>query len=361
MLNQFYTSTKTLTLTDNILTPPVAQICYVKTWDAFALVSANQMFKMFRDASQALMAPQILQGSGQMLQMLARAGGTLCWFFGVGNNPRQILQADEISGLRHPDLVMNPGWPIPYTFPGVGVFFVDDQAGIVVISYPTSPTFPLTSPCILQFFDLGDGSVIKTVNPGFNGKYDVLMWAAPNQVVGISFASGWIALIDYVKGTVLWQSKVLPCIAAAFDCTYGLILTIGSDYKTRIYAMEAVPAVLAPPAFVPVTPTILYGGNQVPLVRRQVGYPVQTQLLGADGESIAGMWIHWSLRNQIGELEDYVTQTDENGFAKNYYFGPGAVGGGQAIENLDVRFGQTTTTTSTVSTTTSSTTTTTTT
>jgi hypothetical protein len=225
----------------------------------------------------------------------------------VGEDIGKWWAADEISGNYHYDDVLSGAWSPPTEAFRPGGY-VDDRRGLILYAYVNRR---------LHFIDLVTGAETTYMTlPGTGTMYDHLAWAGEGLVMAIDFETGRVAMVDYVNRRVLWSSVIRPCIMAAYDCLHRLIIAVEADLKVRVYTLDPVPAVLTNPAFIPATDQ-----------HRLMGSPVQTRLTGDDGEPCPDYWIHWSLLGTPkGELLKDKSQTDADGYAENYYFGPPEAG-----------------------------------
>ena len=142
-----------------------------------------------------------------------------------------------------------------------------------------------------------------------------LAWVQPGQVAGLCRTSGKVRIMDYLSSPrVLATGRIDPFKVAAYDSTFKLFFTIGTDHKTRVYCGELWPNGLSAPVFEPAT---VYGlkGNRV-----------RIRLTGQDGEPLPGWWVNWELEGVgggiIGSLDKYGNLTDADGYASNLYIGP---------------------------------------
>ncbi|RJR37197.1 MAG: hypothetical protein C4567_13160 [Deltaproteobacteria bacterium] len=302
MFEQIYTSTKAVRFESGI---QPGGLCYLASWDAFFLLNFNKVDKVFRDGTQISMGNPI---SGWA--MGNRQGGRHCWF-PYSISPIDCYGADEITGQYNPLGILNPNWKIPAWRAGD---YVDDVAGVFLHS---------VSAGLIKIFRLADGYEVGQVLIPSGPLYDSIAYVSPGQAFAFDKESGKVALIDYLTPTLLWQSKVAPFAAAAFDCRHHLVVTLGTDGKIRIYLCTPVPASLSAPAFSPV-------GNPY----RLAGKKVITTLTGDMGEPCQDYWIHWELLGTPprGSLLKDKSKTDAQGQAENFYFGPVDTGGEETIK-----------------------------
>lgn len=300
MLQNFFTSTKT----------PIAYayptLAYVASWDAFigtqSISGAIEVFKLFHDGSKGRLGA----GSGGY-GLVHGDQGRFFWVY-ASTVPINLWKGDEITGfwdVNSPDLLtlydFGPG-------PMQGDLVDLEQGLLVKHDYHD-----------VKVYDLATGTLLRTFSEIFSGGhvYDV-SWAGSGKALvsmGHFDPTGKVALINYLTGEILWQSKVnTTAKRAIYNTTHGIILTLGSDYLVRVYGTLPVPTSLSAPAFYPA----------VAHVHPQEGHVVRTRLLGADSEPCEGYTIAWELLGSPakGELLKAQSRTDADGYAENYYCGP---------------------------------------
>ncbi len=291
MLELLYTSTKTIAPE-----PEPSHLCYLSSWDAMLLYSYNKLDKLFRDGTQVSLG---VTTASSYITMGNRAGGR---HFYCSWNLAVIYAADEITGQPHYADILNPAWKPNFIYTSAGGY-VDDSAGILLRSASAGK---------IEIFRLSDGTKLgEILDPG-GPLYDNLAYAGDGKVAAFHHASGKLALMDYVNRTVLFKSKVAPCLCSAYDCLHNLAITVQSDKKVRVYSMIPIPALLSAPTF-----------NPVPAqVNRLAGHPLRTRLTGDTNEPCSGYRIDWSLASPAkGYLDKTSSQTDADGYAENFYFG----------------------------------------
>jgi hypothetical protein len=298
MLELIYTSNKAVAIEDADLNS--AQIYYLRAWDAMIFhIPVKGVYKLFRDGSQVLIIPW-----PDYINLTGRVNGRHCWLYSYGLSDKSFWPADEISGNYHPQNKLNEAWVTPVADAIHSGNYLDDIRHIAV-------WFTLDT---LHFVNLSTGAEIGTLNLGIDpDTIKQIAWAGEGKIVVTSNDSGRVFLIDYLSRTIVLQSKVAPCKAAAYDCIHNLVITLGSDKLIRLYTLDVVPAILSSPVFVPAGDQHLY-----------VGSKVRTRLTGDIGEPCKDYWIHWSLLGALpkGSLLRDRSRTDADGYAENYYFGP---------------------------------------
>ena len=295
MLELLYTSTKTVSASGS----GPANLVYLASWDALLLLNGTRLDKLFRDGSQATIG--VVPGFwGPGSRVSARA----YWIQNYGPGPATIYAADEITGKFCLSQVLNPAWPIPGNLKGTGNF-LDDWAGIYVHNDPAGK---------VAFYQLGDGALLGRVQLNSTSVFDSLSYVGRNKVLAFQKTTGKLALLDYLNRIILWQSKVRPALVCAYDTLHNLVVTVESDHKVRVYLITPIPATLSAPEFYPAPAQ----------VTRLQGYPVRVRLLGDAGEPCPGYWMRWDFVNipAKGYLQKAMSCTDQEGYARNYYFGP---------------------------------------
>jgi hypothetical protein len=306
MLELLYTSTKNLTLAPY---GSIGFFAYIQAWDAFLFSDGQKLYKVFRDGSQF---PIGVPPGGFALGN--RVGSRHFWLRDyVPWDGGQCYGADDITGQYEPLQILNPSWTLGTALWAAGNY-LDEVQGLYLVrgSYG-----------VISVYRLEDGTLQGTIAPAGVSiwGYDNLAAVRTGQVLAFQAASGDVALLDYVHLQVLWQGKVPPFRAAAYDATNNLIVTVGTDLVLRIYLLTPIPAALSSPEFYPA----------VTRVSREIGYPVRVRLTAADGEPCPKYVINWSPPN-LGFLDKTQSLTDLNGYAWNFYFGPPAATGSETLQ-----------------------------
>lgn len=273
-------------------------LCYVQLMDAFLLLNATKLKKIFRDGSEFNIG---LPGSGVMG---SRVLGRPWWTYSASF--LSLFSADEITGQPYWDILLNPNWPIPYDTCGIGDY-LDDQRGLL-----------LHGGYWADIYDLNTGTRLARISMGW--WVDGFSYAGQNQVLAYNKSGGHVALLDYVSQTILWQSTVSPFTLLAYDNLHDLIVTLQSDGLIRIYLLTAIPASLSAPVFDPATVHCLQG------------HQATVRLTGDQGEPCGGYTVDWSLAGAKGWLEHSQSQTDNEGYASIFYFGPRSGSGTETLQ-----------------------------
>lgn len=299
MLDLLYTSSKTLSFSS------AEALWHVPAWDAMLFVADGGLHKVFRDGTQGRIGSKPtywgVGGRQDGLFWVNDAANPLCY------------HADDITAQPGPSPV-NQSWPLPGRW--VGGDFIDDARGIYL--HRNGPA--------IDAYSLADGTHLWQVSvAGYT--IDFLAAADPSRVA-VLCKNGKFAVVDYVAASVQAQSTIRPCLCATYDPAHGLVATVESDKRVRIYTATAAPASLAAPYFVPA----------LPQVTRLAGYVVRTRLTGSASEACPGYWIEWEITTATprGSLEKTYSRTDADGYAENFYFGP-AAGGDVGQETITVR------------------------
>ena len=303
MLEQIYTSTKVLSFESGF---QPGGLCYLASWDAFFLLNYTRVDKVFRDGTQVNIGKPISGWS-----MGNRLGGRHFWF-PYTTSPIDCYAVDEITGQYCPEEILNPAWKIPFGTWRAGDY-IDEMAGLFLHNNYNG---------LIEIFRLSDGFQIGQIQVPSGPSYDSIIYVSPGLAMALDKGSGKVALLDYRTLALVWQSKVAPFVAAAYDCRHNLVVTLGADRKLRIYLITPLPAILSSPAFSP-------SGNPY----RLAGKKVTTLLTGDMGEPCPDYWIHWELLGipPKGSLWKNKSKTDSLGQAETYYFGPADIIGEETI------------------------------
>jgi hypothetical protein len=274
---------------------------YVSTWDAFMAQSNSEWSRVFRDGSRVKFG----KPSGSYA-MLGRVKGFQAYWslWSLKVNP-----AFEINGLPNPNEVLNPNWDIGYSQgpSALAGKFIDDF-NQVYLNQPNASR--------IDIHNLENGQKVGEIIHNVGEYFASIAWVQPGQVAGLCRTSGKVRIMEYLRNPgVLESGRIDPFKVAAYDSTFHLFVTIGTDHKTRVYCREAWPYALSNPVF---EPAQVYG------LKANL---VKTRLTGQDGEPCPDWWVNWELLGvggnaPLGYLDKYVSQTDKNGYAWNLYFGP---------------------------------------
>jgi hypothetical protein len=305
MLTQIYTSTKIISYQQPSVIP--AHMSYIRDWDALVLWNYQRLDKIFRDASQCVLASSITGITNAYY--LNRIGGRHAWArWTSGPVAFNIYGCDNITGLLHDEELLNPSWK-----PLVGQIktgsYVDDFKGYLITGYSSGK---------IRIYNLENGFVVVDIDIPGGPNYDNICYVKEGVVVAIHHSTGKIAIIDYYNFIILFQSGVGACLRSAYDCLHNIFITLQSDKKTRVYTMDVVPSNLLNPEFIP----------SVPHQHRLMGSLVRTKLTGSYGGPCEGWCVDWEILGAPpkGWLQKTQSGTDKDGYAWNYYFGPRAVG-----------------------------------
>jgi len=277
---------------------PWTQMIFVTPWDAFFCANLWEWARVFRDGTKV--AYGVPSGG---YTPLPRVGGFASFYSGNG----RIYGAYEIDQLPNPNEVLNPDWAIDYSRAPSSLLgaFIDDRNQ----RYLHQP-----NPNSVRVYDLRSGAVLGTITHNDGEYFKTIAWVQHGQVAGIC-SGGKVKIMDYLYGlNVVESGRIDPHRVAAYDSAFHILVSIGTDNKARIYCREAWPYALSNPVF---EPAQVYGLK---------GNTVKVRLTGQEGEPCPGWWIHWELAGvdgvPLGYLDKYVSQTDNNGYAWNLYFGP---------------------------------------
>ena len=285
MLRLLYTSTKTVPNCNTF-----SHLAWMASLDAFALV-ADGSKKLFLDGSC------IHLGSHPgTIGFFSMPGGQAI-YDGIYNT---VWRVDEITFQLDPNQVLFSKAGLPG---GTGCF-----------CDPDNDLFLNKVGGSLEYWQISTATKLATQAVIAGVVIDALSYAGPGKVMALDHDTGKLALVDYLAREVLLASRIDPCRLAAVSPLHNVVVALGTDNKVRVYALEALSAILSNPEFVPYSPH----------VHRLMGYPVRVRLTGSGGEACPGYWVQWSLLGEPpkGQLEKEYTRTDAEGYATNFWFGP---------------------------------------
>lgn len=320
MLRQIYTSTKVIPydlsgIGEWIYNP----IHFVKSWDALFIQGMGDYdavnAKVYLDGSCFRLSYFMNFDIFGANHTIPREGGRVAW-----NYHPNYYKSEELACL--------PMWGnsnIIGNWSGDPILFIDDTNRIVLVVHSYSagidPHFGLIAYNLdtaeeLFHIHCGDES------DGINESYVWVQWVKHGIVMFCIRNSGKIWLMDYLRGEVIGYYTVPPAELISYNCNDHVVVTIQSDKKIRLFAMESIPESLSPPEFV---------SGETHATQMQ-GEIVQTQLTDGLGLPCEGWVVNWELSAPAnGSLDKSQSVTDENGIAKNFYFGPLSSGGSDTI------------------------------
>jgi hypothetical protein len=279
---------------------PLRNFFYHKTWDAVLGTSQYSWFRIFHDGSFARYG----QPSGTY-SFIGRIGGVPAY---IEQWTGAIVSSYEVNGLPNQSDILNPDYLIPYTNPYYARLKFVDDVNQIFVRWVTANTWEVRS--------LVDGSLIRTITHDKNFAPDCMSWAGHGLICAIRYSDGFVCFMDYLGDQGVTETgSIGACRAATYDCLCRIFLVYQTDHKVGVYVRDAIPATLGNPIFV-TSP-----------VEGLKAHSVKVRLLGSTGEPCVGWWIHWLLDDDAGVgpygwLDKYVSQTDEDGYAWNTYFGP---------------------------------------
>lgn len=277
---------------------------YMSVWDAFMAQSTYEWSRVFRDGTKKKFG---VPSGGYAV--LGRVNGLLAYCGSTGI----VYPAFEINGLINHNEVLNPNWSLPYEHrpmvfsSGTSATFIDDDNQVYLSQYNTNR---------IDIFNLETGVKSGEIVHNTGERFASLSWVQNGQVAGMCKNSGKVLIMDYLSSSprALSIGIIDPFRVGAYDHTYKLFFTIGTDNKTRVYSGDPLPNGLSNPVFVPAIVSGLKG-NQV-----------QVRFTGQAGEALSGWWVNWELEGVggeiLGSLAKYGSLTDANGYASNLYIGP---------------------------------------
>ena len=307
MYEKVFESTKLVVLGSN---EGIGGLIYIKSWDACFCMCWNWA-RHFKDGTFVRFG----QPTGTSA-LVSRVGGTLA--HQVAGN---LYGCSEINGLVDYIQHLNPNWGLGYA-DAMSAMLVDDANRLWIGGYHNTLTIK----------NLDSGAVVKVVPTHFSNAdwINYIGWSADGQLCCIACNTGKVEFFDYLTYESLGTGRIDPCLLASYDCTNNVIVSLGSDFKTRVYVLAAWPAALGNPVFSPST------------VKGLQGNTVSVRLTGQDGEPCPGWWVHWILAaapgpsGPFGWLKTYQSKTDANGYAWNVYYGPDSGETGQTIIQTSV-------------------------
>ena len=290
-----------LVATEKFPAPLWRWLFYLRHWDAFLALTTTHYAKVFRDGTAVFFG----QRSGSY-EPVGRVDGLLAWW---SRWTEEVCPAFQINGLPNPNQVLNPNWNITYGLgpDSVRGVFVDERK-MVYLHQPNASR--------IDIYDLETGQKTEEINHNTGEYFHALAWVQEGQVAGFCKSSGKVRIMTYLGGQkkVIEADRIDPFLLAAYDSEHHLFFAVGTDYRARVYCREAWSEGLSAPVFEPAT---VYGLKANRL---------KTRLTGDGGKPIPDMWVHWDLEGVngpvIGSLDKAVSKTDEDGWAKNIYYGP---------------------------------------
>jgi len=317
MLEQIYASTKVIT--PNPLSNPT-QLVFLKGWSALLLKNHTLLDKIFLDGTQANLGT-----AATSLMLLNRVKGRHAWAVQSGDAPYSytIYSADETTGQLETLNPLTSSWQPPNAGLGAGDF-IDDENGFLLRAFWGGGQTKMSKINLLTGAQIGDLLILGAT--GFPA-YTNMAYAAPGKVMACEYGTGLLAIIDYLNWEILQESTLGEAVhLMAYDCLHSLVIAVDLSWQVRLYTLDVVPVTLSSPAFYPTAPKVTL----------KIGRKIRVRLTGAVGEVCSGYWVNWELRSPAqGYLEKARSQTDSNGYAWNYYYGPVA-GSGSEIFDVSV-------------------------
>jgi hypothetical protein len=274
------------------------KMIFVTPWDAFFCVNTFELARVFRDGTK------VTYGIPYWSYIaLSRVGGYISFW----NPDGRIYGAYEINGLPNPNEVLNPDWLIDISkapSQSVGAF-IDDKNQ----RYLRQPNVN-----VVNVYDLSTGTLLGIITHNTGAYFKTIAWVQEGQVAGIC-GNGDIKILDYLWSlSVIETGSIDSHLVAAYDNAFGLFVSIGTDYRTRVYCRATIPYNLTNPLFDP------------PVTQGLLGNTVMVRLTDSDGQPCPDRWVNWELVDLgsgiIGYLDKAVSKTDADGYAWNIYYGP---------------------------------------
>jgi hypothetical protein len=266
----------------------------MNTLDSFLAKSGQELAKVFRDGTKLKFG----YPSG-VSEIIGREKGFPAFVVGY-----KVYPAFEINGLINPNEILNPLYDFPYAS---GARYIDDTHQLFLQCASSNK---------LGVHSLETGAKLYEITHNAGEYFHSIAWVQYGQVVGMCKENGKVIIMDYLSSApqVVATGRVDPFIVGAYDCSFKLFFTIGSDYKTRVYTGDLYPAGLSNPVISPVSVSGLNSNE------------VKVRLTGQDSEPMPNWWVNWSLVDVgdglIGRLDKYGSVTDSDGYATTLYIGP---------------------------------------
>jgi len=289
-LRLIYTSTKVASFA-NYKSP----VFYVPHWDAFLMIAnTNTVFKIFRDGT-IINYGTALGDAYYMAMNEARIALGNFWDSWIFETDPFLFQPIYTKRLND----------VPFTWQQQSSGdFIDDIAR-VVYNRKSNGTVDVRS--------LVTGAVLRTETIGCDGNTNQYNFfcVGKDRFGGYSPAYGKFFIYDYSAKTLVGKWFVEVGKAGCYDSLYSLFWLMTSTNHFKVFSMEDCGNTLSNPTFEPT-------GNRY----KMAGYVLSTRLTGSTGYPIPYKQITWTLTNSKGWLEHAYSTTDENGYAKNYYWCP---------------------------------------
>lgn len=310
MLELLYTSPNTYTV--GSIAP---ESVYIASWDAvlyYDYHASYNLAKVFKDGTEFILGrkPSLVA-----CFLSAEGGRGAVAMYGGGEINFALL--DEISSAPFLDNYLN------------GVDFSGKYQSGSFIDHLGSLVYTPTHGSILVY-SLATGALVRTLAiAGFPMEFTAaLHYGGASSLFAAGdyyWGPGDVAMIDRLTGEVTFVGKIAADYrAVTYDSVHHVVLALTSTGNVKVYALHNVGYALSAPSFSP-SPA-LYTLSQV-----------TTRLTDADGFGVTGKGVLWWLSGDKGNLEDPVTLTDGDGYARNWYYGPGGTYGlGAETVNVEV-------------------------
>jgi hypothetical protein len=244
--------------------------------------------KVFKDGT----AFQITQNHSGDYWLIARDQGRILKY--TTGTPASVYEIDEFTGLHSWQTLMTLG-----TYINIGNFLDVKRDLLLRAGDSTLYAYKASTGAAQWSLSFGETQTVRRIS-----------WAGEGLVMVSSKTNGKIVFVNYLTQEITNQGKVDAFHQATYDPNHGVIMTLGTDEKIRIYHPTGVPYQFSGPTFSPAT------------VKQWGAHKLTVQLLGSDNEKCPNWWIRWWLADGKGWLACEYSKTDADGYAYNYYFGP---------------------------------------
>ena len=322
MLELIYTSTKTVDDDTLVWGDPSSyplSLFYISDIDAMIMTQgmpsgAFRIYKVFRDGTTFYAGTITESGYGPYSIDRGRIG----W---VGGTPSYTMyMSDEIAFLP---LIMQEavsGFVRPVTYIGEIRGYLDLNKRLYVYNdfwgrIVCADT--ITSSSLWSFIPATRYNGSKRFN---YVDIDHIMVTGYINTYSISYGM----LVNINTGAVVSTVEMPLAFLSVYDCNHGIFITISADRLVRVYANDYYPYSLGP-----VIPEH-YG------LYSYIGQDIKVRLTAVGGFPCPNRLVTWQIPTGLGSLEKFVSMTDEDGYAWNYYYGPTTAGG---LETITVDWG----------------------
>jgi hypothetical protein len=304
MIELIYTSNKITGLT------PAYDwfMLYANSPDALIICNNTYLYKVFRDGTTCFI------GRVSDCKAISLNEGRIGWYDNIPSRStyQRFLLSDEFAFQPHFMEIINPDWLFPSAY-GSDKSYIDLNKRLWI---GWSSGYPKLLNCI----NIDSGEVIWTVDlVPLGTSYLPIHYLSKDYVIVVGI--GDTAYIVNIDTGVLKDTFQIPvCWGNAYDFNHGLFITIESDQKVRVYLADRYPA-----SFSAVI-------SEYGVLQAYRGCDIKVRLLSSNNLPCPDRLVTWELPNSLGALEKVVSETDIDGYAWNYYYGPTVAGGTEKIK-----------------------------